>query len=480
MAITFSSELARQIQEASGENVYLCYQCKKCTAGCPVADHFDLTPHHLLRALQLGQKEAVLRSKTIWLCAGCEACATRCPQGVDLPRIMDALRIMAQREGVEPAVRPVPAFYTAALRGIKLFGRMYEAGLMAELYLRMALSGDLDREQLINRDVPLGLRMLRTGKLKPLPPLNRSARHPKKAKSSPVRQTVAYYPGCSLHSTAMEYDLSIRATADKIGLELVEPSGWVCCGTTPAHSTDHLLSTVLPMKSLAAIERSGQSYVTVPCPSCFIRFRTAMRDVASDPQLREEVAARTKYTPSPNLTVDHLLSTITERVGVEAIAQAVTRPLVGLKVVCYYGCAITRPPEVTGARDYEYPMGMDRLMEALGAESLDWSYKTECCGVSLAFSQLPIALDMSRKVLENARDVGAEAIVVACPLCHSNLDMRQRQIGEQCGQAYNMPILYFTQLMGVAFGLEPAALGLGKHFVDAKPLLQEKGLLATA
>ncbi|MBM4464384.1 MAG: hypothetical protein FJ014_02250 [Chloroflexi bacterium] len=471
MAITYRGELAHQVHEACGENVYLCYQCKKCTAGCPVADYFDLTPHHLLRAVQFGQKETVLRSRTIWLCAACEACSTRCPQGVDLPRIMDALKIMATREGVEPAVRPVPAFYAAALRGIKLFGRMYEAGLMGELYLRMALSGDLDREQLLNRDVPLALRMLRMGKLKPLPPLSRRAKH--RPTPAPGGQRVAYYPGCSLHGTAIEYDMSTRAIADKIGLELVEPNGWVCCGTTPTHSTDHLLSTVLPLKSLALIEQSGQSYVTVPCPSCFIRFRTAMRDVAADPELREQVAAQTKYTPSPELTVDHLLTTITERVGIEKVAAAVTRPLEGLKVVCYYGCVITRPPELTGAAEYEYPMNMDRLVQALGADSLDWSYKTECCGVSLVFTQLPIVMDMSHKILDNARKVGAQAIVVACPLCQANLDMRQRQIGEQYGQDYDLPILYFTQLMGLAFGLEPSALGLEKHFVSAEPLLGE-------
>ncbi len=476
MEITYRGELARQIRDDCGENVYLCFQCKQCTAGCPVVDHFDLTPHRLIRAMQLGQKEAVLDSKTIWLCAGCEACATRCPQGVNLPRIVDSLRIMAARESIKPAVSAVPAFYTSALRGIKLFGRMYEAGLMGELYLRMALSGDLDFGQLFDNDVPLALRMLKMGKLSPLPPLRRSAKHSRRTTSGVERQKVAYYPGCSLHGTAVEYDLSTRAIAEVIDLELVEPNGWVCCGTTPAHSTDHLLSTVLPMKSLKCIEQSGQSHVTVPCPSCFIRMRAAMHDVASDPDLGEQVFAQIKYAPSPELRVEHLLTTITERVEPERIAAAVTHPLEGLKVVCYYGCVITRPPELTGATEYEYPMGMDHLMETLGAESLDWSYKTECCGVSLVFTQLPIVMDMSHKVLDNAKEVGAEVIVVACPLCQGNLDMRQRQIEEEYDQDYNLPILYFTQLMGLAFGLESATLGLDKHFVSAEPLLQEKGI----
>ena len=476
MAIAYTTDLARQIQEACGENVYLCSQCKKCTAGCPLADHFDLTPHRLLRALQLGQKEEVLHSKTIWLCAACEACSTRCPQGIQLPRIMDALKIMAKEEGIEAAVRPMPFFYDAVLRGVRLFGRMYEPGVMGELYLRSALSGDLDRQQLLRDDVPLAVKMLKSGKLKVIPPLSRSAKHHSTLSPEATRLTAAYYPGCSLHGLSAEYDQSTRAIAEKIGLKLVEPDGWVCCGTTPAHSTDHLLATVLPMRSLARIEQSGAKYVTVPCPSCFVRFRTALRDVAEDATLREEVSGRAKYTPSPDLQVDHLLTTLTERVGIATIAQAATRPLNGLKVVCYYGCVISRPPELTGYAEPEYPMNMDHLLDALGAETLDWSYKTECCGVSLGISQLPIALDMSHKVLDDAVNVGAEAVVVACPLCQMNLEMRQQQMEKRFNRQYGLPILYFTQLIGLALGLPPERLGLDKHFVDPKPLLESKGL----
>ncbi len=187
-----------------------------------------------------------------------------------------------------------------------------------------------------------------------------------------------------------------------------------------------------------------------------------------------------RYMPSEEIEVEHLLTTITERVGYDAIAEAVTQPLTGLKVVCYYGCVITRPPKITGVENYEYPTNMDRLVETLGAESLDWSYKTECCGVSLSITQLPIALSMSRKILRNAGEVGAEAIVVACPLCHANLDLRQAQINEQFDEDYHIPILYFTQLMGLAFGIEPHKLGIDKHFVSAVPLLQAKELIAAS
>jgi heterodisulfide reductase subunit B len=275
----------------------------------------------------------------------------------------------------------------------------------------------------------------------------------------------------------MEYDISTRAVAEKLGLELVEPDGWVCCGTTPAHATDHVLSTVLPMKTLKRVEENGQSCVTVPCPSCFIRMRAAMHDVATEPELREQVQAEIEYTPSPELEVEHLITTMERRVTGEQIASSVVQSLAGLKVVCYYGCVITRPPELTGASEYEYPMGMDRLMDAVGAESLDWSHKTECCGGSLVFPQLPVVMNMCRKLLDDAKDVGAEAIVVACPLCQANLDMRQRQIEQEYGREYNLPILYFTQLMGLAFGLDPASLGLEKHAISATPLLQEKEVL---
>jgi heterodisulfide reductase subunit B len=164
---------------------------------------------------------------------------------------------------------------------------------------------------------------------------------------------------------------------------------------------------------------------------------------------------------------------VTEKIGYPQVASKVVRTLKGLKVVCYYGCIITRPPKVTEVKDYEYPTNMDRLMKTLGITSLDWSYKTRCCGVSLGISQLPIALELSRKILKNAKSIGAEAIVVACPLCHVNLDARQKQIEEEYKETFNLPIIYFTQLMGLAFGLKPETLGLDKHFVDPIPLLRK-------
>ncbi len=464
---------AKEIGEICGENVYLCYQCQKCASGCPVADYFDLSPNQLMRAIQLDERELALTSKTIWLCAACETCATRCPQDIDITRVMDVLKIMAHKQGISPGVPSVPIFYNAALHGIHMFGRMYEAGLIGELYLRMLLRGLLDLGQLFSRDIPVGMKMFREGKLKVLPHLVGRKKAPTVEKVISTQRRVAYFPGCSLYGTSAEYHLSFKAVAEKVGLTVDEPEGWTCCGTTPAHSTDHYLSTLLPMKNLALMEEMGHTSVSAPCPSCYLRMRVALHDITGDEELRERVKAQIDYEPSGGLNVEHTLNTFTDRVGFEAIGSQVTHPLEELRVACYYGCVITRPPKITGFGDYEYPTNMDTLVKQLGVQPLDWSYKTKCCGASLGFTNLEIVWDLGRKILANAKAVGADALVVACPLCQVNLDSRQSQMDGQ----FNLPILYFTQLMGVAFGLEPKALGLEKHFVDPIPLLREKGII---
>jgi heterodisulfide reductase subunit B len=357
-----------------------------------------------------------------------------------------------------------------------MFGRLYEAGLMGELYLRLLLNRQLDFGQVFSKDMPVGIKMFRDGKLKVLPHLIRRKRGPRKKKVRSTQRRVAYFPGCSLSGTSVEYGLSFKAVAEKLGLVTDEPEGWTCCGTTPAHSTDHYLATLLPMKNLALMEQMGHSSVTAPCPSCYLRMRMALHDVSRDAELRKRVKGQIGYQPSKGLHVEHVLNTFTDRLGLETIGSQVTRPLGELKVVCYYGCVITRPPRVTGFGDYEYPTNMDKLMKKLGANPLDWSYKTRCCGAALGFTNLEIVLELGRKILTNAKAVGAEAVIVACPLCQVNLDSRQAQMDGQ----FNLPVLYFTQLMGLAFGLEPQRLGLDKHFIDPMPLFLEKGIIRSS
>jgi heterodisulfide reductase subunit B len=340
----------------------------------------------------------------------------------------------------------------------------------------------------------LAVKMLRSGKLKILPSVARRPKNGRRADTAvqpgtataqpdmkgtlEAGQTISYYPGCSLHATGIEFNMSTKAIAKKLGLQLVEPEGWVCCGTSPAHNTDHYRAVKLPMQTLAIAQEMGHTYMTMPCAACFSRFRIAMHEVENDPELRQKLANDLGIEYSGGIQVDNLLTTVTDRLGYDAAVKPMIKSLEGLKVACYYGCLLTRPPDVTGEEHYEYPMNMDRLMEAFGAEAVDWSYKTDCCGGSLSLSTLEIALDLSQKILNNAIEVGADLIVTACPLCHANLDLRQNQINEEFGGQFDIPIVYFTQLMGVAYGLDAKTLGLDKHFSDAIGLLRDKGLLA--
>jgi heterodisulfide reductase subunit B len=455
---TTGVDLANVIQEATGQNVYLCYQCVKCSSGCPLAEHMDIMPNQVMRAIQLGDK-GVLESKTIWLCASCQTCTTRCPQGLDIAGVMDALRIEAKRQGLPPTIPEVDKFSTLFLRNIGLLGRLHEVGLMAGMNL---MTGQL------MKDMDMGLEMLKRRKLKLVPTITRP---PKKVKpvESPEGK-VAYYPGCSLHSTAAEYDQTVRATAQVLDLELVEPPGWICCGSSPAHSTDHTLATVLPMSTLATVEQMGLDTVTAPCSACFARMKAAAHTVANDDQMAKEVETRLSYTYQGSVTVQHLLDTLVDQVGLDKIEASVQKPLAGLKVACYYGCLITRPPQITQAEHPEYPMKMDDLMRALGAEPIHWSYKTDCCGGSLGLTQTPLALKMTQKILQNAHDCGADVIATACPLCHVNLDARQSHIGLD----FQMPVLYITQLMALAFGLGEKQAALNKNIVDPRPVLHDQ------
>jgi heterodisulfide reductase subunit B len=385
---------------------------------------------------------------------------------------------MAQQQGIKSKAPTVPMFYKSANRGIDMFGRMWELGLMAELYIREFFTGKLDFRQLFRYDVSLAVKMLTAGKLKILPSIARRARNGRHAEEMAAGEDViSYYPGCSLHATGIEYHMSTQAVAEKLNLNLVEPEGWKCCGTSPAHNTNHYRAVKLPMETLAIAEEMGHRYMTMPCAACFSRFRIAMHEVELDPELRQKIADDIGFVYSGNIKVDSLLTTITDRVGYEAVKEPVVKPLEGLRVACYYGCLLTRPPDVTGAEHHEYPMNMDHLMEVLGAEPVDWSYKTDCCGGSLSLSTLEIALDLSHKILANALEVGADLIVTACPLCHANLDLRQTQINEEFGGQFDIPIVYFTQLMGVAYGLDGKTLGMDKHFSDAIGLLKERELL---
>jgi len=286
----------------------------------------------------------------------------------------------------------------------------------------------------------------------------------------------AYYPGCSLHSTAREYDHSTREVCEALGIELKEIPDWNCCGASSAHSLDHDLGVALPLRNLAIAERMGMD-VIAPCAACFSRLKSADAAVKDDADLLAKMKDQAGIEYNGSIQVQSLLSAI-YAMGDDAIKSRVKKPLQGLKVACYYGCLLLRPAGVSPFDDPENPVSLDRIMADLGAEPVEWPYKNECCGASLSLSKPEIVVKLTRDILSMAKKAGANCLVTACPLCQGNLDMRQPDIASKYGEKYDMPIFYFTQLMGLAFGLRNEGLGIRQLMVDPVPLLAEIGIHA--
>lgn len=287
----------------------------------------------------------------------------------------------------------------------------------------------------------------------------------------------AYFPGCSLHSTSKEYDISTRAVAQALGIELCEIPGWVCCGASSAHVTLHYLSLVLPIKNLLITRSTGTNELAVCCAACFNRLKIANYIIQTDEEKRDKINELLKSQYEGEIQTKHFLEIIVKEYNLEKILEKVTHKLTGLKVACYYGCLLVRPSKIMEFDDAENPQMMDKLITALGAESIDWPYKVECCGASFSLTKTDIVLKLGNDILQMAKESGADCLAVACPLCQSNLDLRQGEIEKKYGSKFNIPILYFTQLLGLALGIEAKKLGLKKHIVSPQNLLKEKELV---
>jgi len=281
---------------------------------------------------------------------------------------------------------------------------------------------------------------------------------------------VSFFPGCSLEGTAREYGESIEAVCESLGVELQELPDWTCCGASSAHSTNEFLSIALPGRNLATAEKAGQDLIT-PCAACFSRLKTAEKAIAGPSKVDVGISLKGE------MTVEHILEFLSRDGFAEGIEKKIKVPLKGLKVASYYGCLLVRPPEVTDAEHCEDPRSLDTLIAKLGGESISWPYKTECCGGSLVLSKVDVVRRLNGRLLEMAREAEAECIVTACPLCQANLDTRQEEIEAERGTKYDIPIFYFTELMGLSFGNKEISKWFSRHFVDPRPLLKAKGLL---
>jgi heterodisulfide reductase subunit B len=274
-----------------------------------------------------------------------------------------------------------------------------------------------------------------------------------------------YYPGCSLESTASEYDASVRAVFKALQVELNEIEDWNCCGATSAHSLDPLLALALPTRNISLAQAAGKDIV-IPCAACFNRHKTADYELRHDPQKRAQLEQIIGFTYQGNIAVRPILDVIVTQIGLKSVAERVVRPLRGLKAVGYYGCLLVRPPRVTQFENPENPQWMNQLISVLGAEAVPWSYATECCGGGLTLTKSDIAARLVSNLADHAREAGAQTIVTSCPLCQLNLEMRQREDPK-------MPIFYFTELIGLAFNLTEASGWWKKHLINPLPLLDE-------
>jgi heterodisulfide reductase subunit B len=281
---------------------------------------------------------------------------------------------------------------------------------------------------------------------------------------------VSYYPGCSLEGTALDYAASIAAVAAMLDLDLAEIEDWNCCGASAAHSIDSHLALALPARNLVRAESAGLD-VVVPCALCFNLLK------AADKALKGPEGTALGLPYKGEIKIWDLLDYLSQEPVLAGLAPQVVKPLTGLKAVAYYGCLVARPPAVTDKADCENPGNMERLLQVLGAEPLDWSYKTDCCGAGLAVARPDLIDTLVARLYDRALQAGAECLVVSCQMCQANLDLSQERIAKKLGRDYYLPVLYFTELMGLALGHPEVQQWLARHLVDPRPLLEKKGLI---
>ncbi|SKA73465.1 CoB--CoM heterodisulfide reductase iron-sulfur subunit B family protein [Desulfobaculum bizertense] len=285
---------------------------------------------------------------------------------------------------------------------------------------------------------------------------------------------IAYYPGCSNKGSSIEYEISTQAVCERLGVGLEEIPNWSCCGSTPAHAVDPALSAALTGRNIMLAGQMGHKKIATPCPSCLKNLRSTQHKLQND-EFRARVEKLVDGSIPTDIDSRSVLQIIFEEIGPEELKSRTVKPLKGLKVAPYYGCMLNRPEELMDFGDSENPMALDLLMEALGAEVVQFPLKTECCGASVAMTRKKVVTTLSGRILDTAAAFGADAVVTACPLCQMNLDMRQGQINRANKSHHRMPVFYYTQLIGLALGLDEKLLALDKLYVSPDRVLKNMG-----
>ena len=272
----------------------------------------------------------------------------------------------------------------------------------------------------------------------------------------------AYYPGCSLESLGKNYNLSALAVSAELGVELKELEDWNCCGATAYFPVDELLAYTLVSRNLAIAEKTGLQDFVAPCSACYKNAYTTNKYLKNDPDLAEHInyaLEEDHLHVEGKMKVRHLIEVFIEDVGLEEIEKKVAHPLKGLRVAPYYGCQIVRPRK--DKEDVENPQFFEKLLAAIGAQPIDYASKTRCCGGSLIITNRKAALDMVHKLLQDAVNSNANVIATTCPMCNVNVEVYQSQVNREFGTNFSIPVMYFTQLMGMALGIEPKRIGVG-------------------
>ena len=288
---------------------------------------------------------------------------------------------------------------------------------------------------------------------------------------------VSYFPGCTLNTTGKGYDNAVRASAAAVGLDLVELPEWNCCGATYPLIVDNMLELAAPTHVLVSARDQGDSPVlTTACSTCYNVLRRTNHFIRQHPEERERINAFIEAEYAGEVEVKDILHLLRDDIGFDTVREKVEVPLKGLKVAAYYGCMVLRPPAEVAYDDPDNPRSLDDLMAALGATPVDYPHKNECCGAYLGVKAPEVTREMAYTILRSARAAGAEGIVTNCPLCQFNLDRRQREMAQFHAGFASLPVFYFSQLMGLALGLDKSGYGWERQSVDARPLLRTLGL----
>ncbi|MCL4417538.1 MAG: CoB--CoM heterodisulfide reductase iron-sulfur subunit B family protein [Actinobacteria bacterium] len=301
-------------------------------------------------------------------------------------------------------------------------------------------------------------------------------------------EKIAYYPGCSLNSTAIDFNVSIKNLLKHLDIEFKEIDDWNCCGTTPAHNVSDELSIILSARNLLLAKKMGYENILCPCVSCYCKLLIASQTINSNAKPANKLEEDRRNLVLKELenmgfdinqeldfkvySIAHFLFLIKEKIRNkfletrdEVIDSKGVDLLKSLKPVCYYGCVLLRPGYVIKFDSIENPTSMESILKEVGIESLDFSFKTECCGAILSLTNKNIVIELSEKILSAAQEAGANCIIVCCQLCQQNLDLRQSQINKYFKSNYKIPVFYISQILGLALGLSYKDMMIDKLFV---------------